>query len=84
MILKKTGRRSSVRSGRNRRNIEAVVLQQPKDQPEQFSGSESECAFTLVLVDLFIFKVIVAPMLRAATHKSFGSLTQVVFEKAVA
>jgi hypothetical protein len=38
----------------------------------------------LVLVDLFVFEVVVAPILRVATHERKGGFTQVVFEEAVA
>ena len=61
-----------------RRDIQAVVLQQSKDQPNQFSGSESECAFVLVLVDLFEFEVIVSPELGVASSHRVGGFQQVV------
>ena len=38
----------------------------------------------LILVDLFEFKVIVALVLRVATHERMGGFTQVVFEETVA
>ena len=66
------------------RDIQAVVLQQSKDQPDQFSGSESECAFVLVLVDLFEFEVVVAPELGVASSHRVGGFQQVVAEIAVA
>ena len=55
-----------------RRDIQAVVLQQSKDQPNQFSGSQGECAFMLVLVDLFEFEVIIAPKLGVASSHRVG------------
>lgn len=79
LILQKNGTYQVVRSDRGR-DIQAVVLQQSKGQPDQFSGSESECTFMLVLVNLFEFKIVITPELRAATHKRIGSFTQVVSE----
>ncbi len=44
-----------------RQDIQVVVLQQSKDNVNQFSGSESECAFLPELIDLMELEVIVAP-----------------------
>ena len=60
------------------RDIQTVVLQHSKDQPNQFSGSESECAFVLELVDLFEFEFIVAPELGVAFSHKVGGFQQVV------
>ena len=67
-----------------RRDIQAVILQQPKDQPNQFSGSQRECAFMLVLVDLMVLEVIVAPELGVASSHRVGGFQQIVAEVAVA
>ncbi len=66
-----------------RRDIQAVVLQQSKDQPNQFSGSESECAFVLVLVNLMVLEIIVSPELGVASSHRVGGFQQVVAEMSV-
>ena len=65
-------------------DIKPVIFQQSKDQANQLSGSKSKCAFVLIFVDLFIFEVIEAPVLRVATHKRISGLTQVIFQETVA
>lgn len=59
-------------------------FQQPKDQPGQFSGSESECVFMLALVDLFGFKTIGALKLGVASSHEVNGSQQVVTEIATA
>lgn len=51
-----------------------------EDQPNQFSGSESGCAFVQVLVDLFELEVIVAPKLGVVFSHRFSSFQQIVAE----
>ena len=49
-----------------------MAVPQAKNQPNQFSGKESECAFVLELVDLMKFEVVVTRGLGDASSRGAG------------